>query len=133
MNIFEQASMSKLRFSSNRGELATEQLWDLPLQSKGQFDLDTIAKEVNQQLKAVAEESFVSTNSNPASTFLTLKLDILKHIIGVKMLAAEQAKNRAAKSAEREKLISILSEKQDEALKSLTPEEILKKISDLEA
>lgn len=130
-NIFEQASATKLRFASDRGELTTEQLWDLPLQSKTQFDLDTLAKGVNAQLKAVAEESFVSTSSNPASTRLTLQLDILKHIISVKLNTAAAAKDRAARSAEREKLVSILADKQDEQLKSLTPEELAKRIAEL--
>lgn len=130
-NIFEQASATKLRFASDRGDLTTEQLWDLPLQSKTQFDLDSLAKSVNAQLKAVAEESFVSTNSNPASARLTLQLEILKHIIAVKLNNAAAVKERATRSAEREKLVSILADKQDEQLKSLTPEELAKRIAEL--
>jgi hypothetical protein len=133
MSIFEQASKQKLRFDSNRGVLATEQLWDIPLQSRTGFDLDTIAKVTNAALKATAEESFVSTNVNHANSTLTLKLDILKHIIAIKMKEAEDAKNRAAKKAEKEKLLGLLSEKQDEALKSLTAEQIAARIAALDA
>lgn len=132
MSIFEQASQQKLRFASNRGELTTEQLWDLPLQSKCQFDLDTITKEVNRQLKATEEESFVSTTDNPAKSRLELQMDILKHIIAVKKTAAAEARNRAARAAEREKLVNILSEKQDEALKQMSAEDIRKRLEELD-
>jgi hypothetical protein len=51
MNIFEQATRRAIRFESAKGDLSVEQLWDLPLQSRNQFDLDTVAKTVNRQLK----------------------------------------------------------------------------------
>lgn len=131
MNIFEQASKKKLRFPSIKGELTVEQLWDLPLVSKVGFDLDCIAKSINSQLKSVADESFVVTSDNPAKGLLELQLEIAKHIIAVKIEVAETARNKAAKSAEREKLLGILAEKQDEALKALTPDELAKRIAEL--
>jgi len=131
MNIFERASVDKLRFPSTKGELAVENLWDLPLQSKGGVDLDTIAKTVNAGLKALGEESFVSTKSNPGKAAQELRLEILKHIIGVKMRAAEDARDRAEKLAKREKLVAILDKKQNEALENLSADEIAKQIASL--
>jgi len=131
MSIFEQASMQKLRFPSNRGELMTEQLWDLPLQSKGQFDLDTVAKEVNASLKAVTEESFVATTTSPAKSKYELMLEIVKHVIAFKLKVNEELRVKAANAAKKEKLVAILGEKQDEALKALTPEELAKQIAEL--
>lgn len=70
MNIFELATRQKLRFASAKGDLTTEQLWDLPLLISSptrdvKVDLDTLARSINHELKAQAEESFVSTKANP--------------------------------------------------------------------
>ena len=131
MNIFEQATRRAIRFESAKGDLSVEQLWDLPLQSRNQFDLDTVAKTVNRQLNAVTEESFVSVQENPAKETLSLKLEIVKHIISVKLQEAEEARNRANKASEKEKLLRLLDEKQNEALRALTPEEIQERLKAL--
>ena len=49
--MFERAAKRKLRFTSSKGSLSVEDLYDLSLTS-----LDSIAKGVNRQLKAEAEE-----------------------------------------------------------------------------
>jgi len=131
MNIFEQATRRAIRFESTKGDLSVEQLWDLPLQSRNQFDLDTVAKTVNRQLNDVTEESFVSVRENPAKETLSLKLEIVKHIISVKLQEAEEARNRANKASEKEKLLRLLDEKQNEALRALTPEEIQERLKAL--
>ena len=131
MNIFEQATRRAIRFESAKGDLSVEQLWDLPLQSRNQFDLDTVAKTVNRQLNAVTEESFVSVRENPAKETLSLKLEIVKHIISVKLQEAEEARNRANKASEKEKLLRLLDEKQNEALRALTPEELQERLKAL--
>ena len=131
MNIFEQATRRAIRFESTKGDLSVEQLWDLPLQSRNQFDLDTVAKTVNRQLNAVTEESFVSVRENPAKETLSLKLELVKHIISVKLQEAEEARNRANKASEKEKLLRLLDEKQNEALRALTPEEIQERLKAL--
>lgn len=132
MDIFEQATRGKLRFTTERGVLTTEQLWDLPLQSKTQFDLDTLAKAVNKDLKAVGEESFVSTSTNPAVGVLTLKLGVLKYIIGVKMHENKVSAEHAARTAERQKLLGILDKKEDAALENLTQDQLRARLAELE-
>ena len=124
MNIFEQASIHKIRFTTVKGDLTTEQLWDLPLTSKGSFDLDTVAKTVNTSLKATAEESFVATSVNPARDVLELKLEIVKHIISVRLAQNAQLREASARASECVKLLDVLAKKQDAALEALTPEEI---------
>ena len=130
MSIFEQASRLKLRFASVKGELTIEHLWGLPLQSKTSFDLDTVAKAVARDLKAVTEESFV-VETSPTNTVLILKLLVVKHIIAVRLAENAAATNRSARSAERQKLLGILADKQDESLKNLTPEQIQKRLDEL--
>ena len=132
MNLFEKASRQKLRFATTRGEITTEHLWDLPLTSRNEFNLDTVAKAVNQELKQVAEESFVSTTNNPAKATLELKLDIVKHIIAARIEATESAKKRAENKAERDRLLELLHTKKDQELLGKTPEEIQAMIDKLD-
>lgn len=133
INNFETASRLKLRFPSIKGDLTAEQLWDLPLQSKSGFDLDSVARAVNSQLKAVTEESFVATSTSPAKALHELQLDIVKHVIGVRLAENEAARLKAARAEELKKLTDILADKQDEALKGMTPEQIKARIAELQA
>ena len=133
INMFERASREKLRFPSVKGELTIEQLWDLPLQSSrsNTVDLDSVARTVNTDLKAVTEESFVETRSNPQKAVLTLKLDILKHIIATKQAENAQKVALAANASEIARLKAVLAEKNDEALKGMSQEDIEAKIKSL--
>ena len=133
MNIFEQASRQKLRFQSSKGELTSEQLWDLPLQSKTQFDLDTVAKTVSRDLKGVTEESFVSTAANPANARLTLALEVVKHVIAVKIAENEASRKRADREDERKKLLAALANKEESALNAMTADEIRQRLVELES
>lgn len=131
MNIFEQATRQKIRFPSAKGELTTEQLWELPLTSKTGFDLDTVAREVNRDLKETAEESFVSTRANPARAHLELKLELVKHVIAVKITEADAREKAASRTQERQRLQEILARKQDAELEGLSVEDIQKRLAEL--
>jgi hypothetical protein len=122
--MFEAASKNKLRFVTPRGVLSTEDLWDLSLTS-----LDTVAKNLNKQLKDT-EESFIEERSSGNKT-LSLSFDIVKHIISSKLAEAKLAKDRAAKQARRAELISILHEKESESLRAKTRDELIKELEDL--
>ena len=130
--MFEKAARTKLRFPSVRGELSVEQLWDLPLTSRSGFDLDTVAREINQSLKASTEDSFVTVRVNPQKDRFELSLDILKHIIQVKLDEIAEAAKVSARKAEKSRLVEILDQKKDQALLNLTPEEIQQRIAALE-
>jgi len=131
-NMFEYATRNKIRFTSMRGEMSVEQLWDVPLRSKDGFDLDAVAKAANKSLKALTEESFVSTERTPAHEKAELTLEIVKHVIQVKLAEEAAAKKRADNRVEREKLLKILAEKQEGKLSELTEKELQKRINALE-
>jgi hypothetical protein len=133
MNIFEQASRLKLRFNSLKGELTTEQLWDLPLQAKNSCDLDTVAKAVNQALLSVTTESFVSTTVSPAQPKLALALEVVKHVIAVKIAENEASRKAVERAAQRQKLLGALANKQEQELQGLSAEEIGKRLAELDA
>lgn len=126
--LFELATRQKLRFSSPKGLLTVEDLWDLPM--TGNSSLDTVSKLANRDVKVSAEESFVA-DATPVNETAVLKLDVLKHIIAVRK--AEQATRLAAqeKAERRRKLLGLLA-KQDEAKdEAMSREEILKELESL--
>jgi hypothetical protein len=131
MNMFEQASRQGFRFPSVRGLITTEQLWTLPLTSTQGFDLDTIAQAVNKEIKASLGESFVNRTKDPAQEELGVHLEILKHIIAVKLEEAQTARDKMKLKAELEKYVGVLADKQDAALKDLPLEEVEKRVTEL--
>jgi hypothetical protein len=109
--------------------LAVEDLWELPLTGRG-VSLDGLAKAVNREVKDSEEESFVSTRSK-SNTTLTLKLDILKHIIKVKLEEKELAKTAQERAIKRAKLLRILADKQDQSLQNQSEADIEKMLAEL--
>lgn len=127
--MFEKASRLKLRFSTTQGQLSTEDLWDLSLTS-----LDNMAKKVNKELRDECEESFIpSVNKSRTSTNNSLKLDILKHVISVKVAEQEYKKARAEKAATLAQLKELATVKVNETLSAQSLEDIMKQIKELEA
>lgn len=131
--MFLQATRAKYRFPSSKGEMSVENLWDVPLRSKDDFNLDKIARGINRELEAATEESFVdAVQTSPAKRVLESKLGIVKQIIAIKIDEEETAKNRAENKTEREKLLKILAEKKDGKLSELSEKELQKRINALQ-
>ena len=124
MNLFEVATKEKFRFHY-KGMVSVEDLWDLPL--KG---LDQIFKTLNAELKeAAGEESLLDTNEEDDE--LKIKIEIVRHIVKAKQ---EENTKRAAASeikARKQKLLSILSEKEEASLYEKSKEELMKMIEEL--
>lgn len=130
-NVFEYATRNKVRFSSSRGELTAEQLWDVPLRSTDGFNLDAVAKVANKAFKDATEESFVSSIRTATQDRLEMTLEVIKRVIEVKLDDESAAKRRAENKLEKEKLLSILAEKQDGKLSELTEKELRRRIAAL--
>jgi hypothetical protein len=131
-NIFEYATRNKLRFASIRGELTIEQLWDVPLRSRDDFNLNAVAKATNKALKEISEESFVETKKTAEHTRREAALEVVKYVIEVKITEEKAAETRAERKQEKEKLLGILAEKQAGKLSELSEKELQKRIAALE-
>ncbi len=129
--MFEQASKLKIRYTSNKGLLTVEDLWDLPLTTKkpNGVSLDTLAQSVNCTLKATANESFVVTPTSTINTILELQLNIIKHIIAVKMAANLASLNKKVAETKKARIQDIIASKEDAALSEMSVED-LQKMSD---
>lgn len=126
---FEKAIRNKYRFNTNRGNITVEDLWDIPLTSRTTgVSLDDIAKELYKQLQNSQDTSFVVTKSSK-NTVLEDKLELVKYIIKVRIEEKEKAENIAAKKAEKEKLLEIIAEKENDELKNMDIEELKKKVA----
>ena len=123
--MFEKASRLKLRFKSQMGLITVEDLWDLSL-----YNLDSIAKDLNKQIKAEAEESFITVKSK-ANTALELAFEIVKHVIKVKLEEAELKRAAAEKKARKAQIMELISQKQNEALSAKSIEELQAELDNL--
>ena len=124
MNIFEYAVENKLRFTY-KGNISTEDLYSLSVN-----DLDTIYKTLKREAKRNGEESLLATKSND-DVALDTKIEIVKHIVEKKLAQVEARKTAAANKAKKDKILSILEEKQDAALKNMSEEDLRKMLETL--
>jgi hypothetical protein len=123
--IFEKATRMKLRFTTTKGKLITEDLWDLNLKQ-----LNTLAKSLNKELKESKESDFLE-EENKEDIVLKLKFDIVLYILNTKKAELNEHKDFVLKKANKAKLLDILAKKQDAALENLSEEELKKKIDEL--
>lgn len=123
--MFEVAVRNKYRFPF-KGMVSVEDLWDLSVK-----DLDSIFKVLNSQVKQAKEESLLNKKSEEDKV-LDVKIDIIKYIVGVKQEEDSQRLLAKAKKEQKQKILSILADKQYEDLKNKSPEELQKMLAELE-
>lgn len=132
MSLFEQATRSKLRFYTTKGVLNVEDLWDLPLISKSgtQVNLDDLARAAYKEMEESACQSFVQ-KSTKTSEVAKLRFDIIKHIIDVKLADRDAASERAEKAAKKQRILELITNKEDESLAGRSLEELQKLAGEL--
>lgn len=123
--MFEVAVRSKMRFPY-KGQISVEDLWDLDVNA-----LDGVFKTLNGKVKVSQEESLLQTRSKESEE-LMLQIEIVKHIVSVKLAEAEARKNAEANRAKRQQILGILADKQESDLKNKTPEELQAMLAALE-
>lgn len=111
MENYKNATQQKLRFQTNRGLLSTEQLWDLSIE-----DLDTLAVSLEAQHKESGKKSFIVTKSVKDKT-TKLRFDIVLDVLTTKVEEAQAASEAAEVKEHNKKIIGLIADKQDEALK----------------
>lgn len=132
MNIFEQATRAKLRFSTPNGMVSTEDLWDLPLTSVNskRANLDDIARTLDAEFKSTASVSFVS-NVSVVNALTKLAFDVVIHIINVKIAEAKAAREAVAIREKKQKIMAIIEQKQEESLSAASIDDLQKMLEEL--
>lgn len=124
-NIFEYAVRNKVRFPY-KGMVDVEDLWDLSVE-----ELDKIYKILNAQVKQSQEESLLLTKS-VTDELLETQIEIVKHIVTVKLQEQAARAKAADKAAERQKILGIIARKQNESLENSSIEDLNKMLEALE-
>ena len=113
--MYKKAAQLKLRFPF-RGSSTVEDLFDLSL-----ANLDTLYKALKGERKL--EEGLLSSPTD-ADRLLDLQLEIVKDVFETRQAEIEARKNAAERKARKERLLEIMADKQDEALKGMSLEEL---------
>lgn len=123
-SIFEYASRNKVRFPF-KGAISAEDLWDLSL-----VNLDSIYKTLNKRAKQLDEESLLSMKAS-IDTELSVQIAIIKHIVAVKLAEKEAVEKAAVKKAQRQKIMSIIAIKENEALQASSIDDLRKMLDEI--
>lgn len=121
-DLFKVASRKKYRFNY-KGVISVEDLWDLSVE-----ELDSIYKKLKAQQKNNNEESLLQSVTKEDKE-LANKIDIIKTIVVDKLAAKERALKAAEKKAQNQRILEILADKKDAALKEKSIEELQAMIS----
>lgn len=120
MDNFKQASKQKIRFSTNKGVLTTEQLWDLSLS-----DLDTLAVSLEEAYKNSKGKSYLEKRT-VADKAIKLQFDVVLEVLQTKVAEADKAREAKETKEHNQKILELINEKQDENLKGKSIKELEK-------
>ena len=116
-DLFKIAAKKKYRFNY-RGVISVEDLWDLDVEA-----LDSIYKNLKKQQKTTQEESLLETVSKEDKE-INNKIEIIKIIVNDKLAAKERAIKAAEKRTQNQRILEIMADKKDAALKEKSIEEL---------
>lgn len=116
-DLFKIATKKKYRFNY-KGLISVEDLWELNVQ-----ELDKIYKNLKSQQRNNSEESLLQTVSKEDKE-LNNKIEIIRVIVSDKLAAQDRAKKAAAQKIQNQRILEIMADKQDAALKEKSVEEL---------
>lgn len=135
MSNFEIASRKKLRFETVRGHLTVEQIWDVPLKSNDDFNLDAIASKLDAEIKGASSGSFFGSTDKRSATkkeLDELRLEIIKRIHAVRSAEEDKRKTAAENKVKRQKLAELLAKKRDESVEAMTEAQIMAELEKMD-
>lgn len=111
MSIFKRALQKKLRFSTTRGELNTERLFDFTSE-QGLKELDTLYKNLYKKYNESGSSVSLLNEVTTKDRVLRLKLDVLEDV--VKTILANKAKAFKANETreENQRLLALRKDSQ---------------------
>lgn len=113
--MYKQLIKNKVRFTTSKGVLSLEQLWDLSVK-----ELDTLAVSLQEAYdKSNAKKSFIEKRTTKDKS-LKDQLDVVLDILQDKVEEAELAKTKAATKARNQKIREIIADKKDAELASMS-------------
>lgn len=122
MSIFEKAVRMKVRFNFH-GLATVEDLWDLSLQN-----LDAIYSNLVAEAQKKNQASLLNAKTE-ADDLLDLKIELVKYVFTVKSAEKQARVEAAMKIAQQKKILGIIADKKDEALRNMPIEELEKLVA----
>lgn len=120
MSNFKEASRLGLRFQTNKGLLTVEQLWSLNVS-----ELDELAVQLEVQVKESGKKSFIVKKTEKDKT-AKLRFDVALEILEDKVDERDATIKSREDKAHNEKILALISEKQDDDLKGKSVAELKK-------
>jgi hypothetical protein len=128
VNLFELASRAKFRFQTQRGNLALEDLWSLPL-----TELDAIHRELGNQIRALEEDTLLQVKEDKGLDTIKAKRELVKHIVVTRQAENNEAKVRENKRIEAARIRELIAQKKDADLSGKSAKELEALLRKLEA
>lgn len=126
MNIFEYATRNMLRFVYGPNQYDVEDLWRLPIGT-----VDKIYGSLIEQQNKSPRASLLE-NKTKNDEKLEVQIAICKFIVEDKLREQEKKENAMKKKEEKQYLLELIQAKKNEALASLSVEELENKLKELE-
>lgn len=122
--MYEEALRKRYRFNY-KGLLSVEDLWDLTVE-----ELDGLYKGLHDELRSEQKDSLLNKKSHKADV-LTKKIAIVKHIFEVKLNEALAREQAALRAEQKQKILSIIAQKQDAELSEKSIDELTAMVNGL--
>jgi hypothetical protein len=122
MDMYKEASRLKLRFTTDRGVLSVDQLWDLPLTT-----LATGIRNIKKVLKKNDDDelSFLE-EGNVADTENELRFNLLKDVYLTKKKDNEEARTALENKAHNQKILDLIQQKKEHEFTQMSVEDLEK-------
>ena len=122
MDNFKQASRLGLRFTTSKGVLSTEQLWQL-----SQTDLANCIRNVKKSLKKNDDDDLAFLDSKPTiDSTEQLAFDILKDVYTTKKSEVEAERTKEETKKHNDKINALIASKREKKLEDMSEEELEK-------
>lgn len=122
LHIFDKANRRKLRFSTAKGLINSEALWDLPTESRSRDSLKAMEQAVYDEIQATRGHQ-LRAKSTDKNSDQELRLEILTFIIDTKEASAAAATKKASDASLLKELLEIKANSDKQKLLDMSEEE----------
>ena len=124
--MFEKALRAKVRFNTSQGMIATEDLWELNLNL-----LDDLAVSLYKETRDRDGASFIKKTGVDENAYLDLKFELVKYVIETRLADIETAKMATERKNQKDAIMAVILDKQNEELRGRTVDDLKKMLDDL--
>ena len=121
MEMYKLASQMKLRFQSTKGELTTEQLWDVSIE-----DLDKILVSLDSEVKGQTDKVSFLIKATKKSEITKLKFDIAFDVFNSRIEEANKLSTARIEKERKDKILAVINRKKEGLLEEMSIEDLEK-------